>query len=80
MNIASADLNLLKYLDLLLPATNVTRAPEPPRITHPPLRTCLTPLPPTFWAPPLTRTSAAITATDPALHLHPPVRTLIPQA
>ncbi|HCR79252.1 MAG TPA: LysR family transcriptional regulator, partial [Alcanivorax sp.] len=57
MNIASADLNLLKYLDVLLREKNVTRAAEQLGITQPAMSNCLKRLRHMFGDPLLIRTS-----------------------
>ena len=80
MNIASADLNLLKYLDVLLREKNVTRAAEQLGITQPAMSNCLKRLRHMFGDPLLIRTSEGMTATDRALELQPLVRQLISQA
>lgn len=80
MNIASADLNLLKYLDVLLREKNVTRAAEQLGITQPAMSNSLKRLRQLFGDPLLIRTSEGMSATDRALELQPLVRQLIAQA
>ena len=80
MNLASADLNLLKYLDVLLREKNVTRAAEQLGITQPAMSNSLKRLRLMFGDPLLIRTSEGMTATDRAQELQPLVRQLIAQA
>ena len=58
MNIGAADLNLLKYLDVLLREQNVTRAAEQLGITQPAMSNSLKRLRELFGDPLLIRTSA----------------------
>ena len=63
MNIGAADLNLLKYLDVLLREQNVTRAAEQLGITQPAMSNSLKRLRELFGDPLLIRTSDGMTAT-----------------
>ncbi len=79
MNIANADLNLLKYLDVLLREKNVTRAAEQLGITQPAMSNGLKRLRSLFDDPLLVRTSEGMTATQRALELQPMVRQVLAQ-
>ena len=74
MNIGAADLNLLKYLDVLLREQNVTRAAEQLGITQPAMSNSLKRLRELFGDPLLIRTSDGMTATERAQELRLLVR------
>ena len=80
MNIGAADLNLLKYLDVLLREQNVTRAAEQLGITQPAMSNSLKRLRELFGDPLLIRTSDGMTATERAQELRPLVRQILSQA
>ena len=80
MNIGAADLNLLKYLDVLLREQNVTRAAEQLGITQPAMSNSLKRLRELFGDPLLIRTSDCMTATARAQELRPLVRPLLSPA
>ena len=80
MNIGAADLNLLKYLDVLLREQNVTRAAEQLGITQPAMSNSLRRLRELFGDPLLIRTSDGMTATERAQELRPLVRQILSQA
>ena len=77
MNIGAADLNLLKYLDVLLREQNVTRAAEQLGITQPAMSNSLKRLRELFGDPLLIRTSDGMTATERAQELRPLVRQIL---
>lgn len=79
MNIGRVDLNLLKYLDVLLREKNVTRAAEQLGITQPAMSNGLKRLRELFNDPLLIRTSEGMTATERAQELQPLVRQIITQ-
>lgn len=79
MNLSRVDLNLLKYLDVLLREKNVTRAAEQLGITQPAMSNGLKRLREVFSDPILIRTSDGMTATERALELQPQVRQVLAQ-
>jgi DNA-binding transcriptional LysR family regulator len=79
MNVGRVDLNLLKYLDVLLREQNVTRAAEQLGITQPAMSNGLKRLRELFNDPLLIRTSDGMTATERALELQPLVRQVLAQ-
>ena len=79
MNLSRVDLNLLKYLDVLLREKNVTRAAEQLGITQPAMSNGLKRLRELFGDPILIRTSDGMTATERALELQPQVRQVLAQ-
>jgi DNA-binding transcriptional LysR family regulator len=79
VNIARVDLNLLKYLDVLLREQNVTRAAEQLGITQPAMSNGLRRLRELFNDPLLIRTSDGMTASERALELQPLVRQVLAQ-
>ena len=79
MNVGRIDLNLLKYLDVLLREKNVTRAAEQLGITQPAMSNGLKRLRDLFGDPLLIRTSDGMTATERALELQPLVRQVLAQ-
>lgn len=79
MNISRVDLNLLKYLDVLLREKNVTRAAEQLGITQPAMSNGLKRLRLLFDDPLLIRTSEGMTASERALALQPLVRQVLAQ-
>ncbi|MFN3714714.1 MAG: LysR family transcriptional regulator [Alcanivoracaceae bacterium] len=79
MNVGRVDLNLLKYLDVLLREQNVTRAAEQLGITQPAMSNGLKRLRELFNDPLLIRTSDGMTATERALELQPMVRQVLSQ-
>lgn len=79
MNISRVDLNLLKYLDVLLREKNVTRAAEQLGITQPAMSNGLKRLRELFDDPLLIRTSEGMTATQRAIDLQPQVRAVLAQ-
>lgn len=79
MNVGRIDLNLLKYLDVLLREQNVTRAAEQLGITQPAMSNGLKRLRALFGDPLLIRTSEGMTATERALELQPLVRQVLAQ-
>ncbi len=79
MNISSVDLNLLKYLDVLLREQSVTRAAEQLGITQPAMSNGLKRLRQLFGDPLLIRTSEGMTATERAQELRPLVRQVLAQ-
>lgn len=79
MNVSRVDLNLLKYLDVLLREKNVTRAAEQLGITQPAMSNGLKRLRELFGDPLLIRTSEGMTATDRGRELQPQVRQIIAQ-
>lgn len=79
MNVGRIDLNLLKYLDVLLREKNVTRAAEQLGITQPAMSNGLKRLRDLFGDPLLVRTSEGMTATERALELQPMVRQVLAQ-
>ena len=79
MNISRVDLNLLKYLDVLLREKNVTRAAEQLGITQPAMSNGLKRLRELFNDPLLIRTSEGMTASERALALQPMVRQVLTQ-
>jgi DNA-binding transcriptional LysR family regulator len=79
MNVGRVDLNLLKYLDVLLREQNVTRAAEQLGITQPAMSNGLKRLRELFNDPLLIRTSDGMTATERALELQPLVRQVLSQ-
>lgn len=80
MNLANADLNLLKALDVLLREQNVTRAAEQLGITQPAMSNSLRRLRDLFGDPLLIRTSDGMTATERAQELRPLVRQILAHA
>lgn len=79
MNVGRIDLNLLKYLDVLLREKNVTRAAEQLGITQPAMSNGLKRLRELFGDPLLVRTSDGMSATERALELQPLVRQVLAQ-
>lgn len=79
MSLSRVDLNLLKYLDVLLREKNVTRAAEQLGITQPAMSNGLKRLRELFNDPILIRTSDGMTATERALELQPQVRQVLAQ-
>jgi DNA-binding transcriptional LysR family regulator len=79
VNVGRVDLNLLKYLDVLLREQNVTRAAEQLGITQPAMSNGLKRLRELFSDPLLIRTSEGMTATERALELQPMVRQVLAQ-
>lgn len=79
VNVGRIDLNLLKYLDVLLREQNVTRAAEQLGITQPAMSNGLKRLRDLFGDPLLIRTSEGMTATERALELQPLVRQVLAQ-
>src|SRR5690606_23847557 len=77
MNVGRIDLNLLKYLDVLLREQNVTRAAEQLGITQPAMSNGLKRLRDLFEDPLLIRSSEGMTATERAIELQPKVAAVI---
>src|SRR5690554_4693692 len=80
MNIGRVDLNLLKYLDVLLRESSVTRAADQLGISQPAMSNGLKRLRELFGDPLLIRTSNGMSPTERALELQPLVRQVLAQA
>ncbi|MEY1661094.1 LysR family transcriptional regulator [Isoalcanivorax beigongshangi] len=80
MNLGRVDLNLLKYLDVLLRELSVTRAADLLGISQPAMSNGLKRLRDLFNDPLLIRTSNGMSPTERALELQPQVRQILAQA
>ncbi|MEN7343508.1 MAG: LysR family transcriptional regulator [Pseudomonadota bacterium] len=77
MSLAKIDLNLLKYLDVLLRECNVTKAAQQLGISQPAMSNGLRRLRDTFGDPLLIRTSEGMAPTDRARELQPEIRDVL---